>query len=221
MQLSHGAKPYRPSPALQHQARPFRVGVYRRYNQRSCAFGESRMPQPELVWRHVVISTYGSWLPGDPRGWRSKQHRVHSSGDYRHPPPEREHAGLYQHSQQISDEPVIVPKTLRRLLGRALLDHLREAAHEIAAIAMGGQHAHLLAELPIDLKQTKQIVGRCKGRASHAVQQKIPGRLWARDGRFSCAYTHSHHRRVYRYILEHHREGAWTWSIRDGERCPL
>ncbi|HEX3314753.1 MAG TPA: hypothetical protein VHR72_07680 [Gemmataceae bacterium] len=31
------------------------------------------------------LSTYGSWLPGNPRGFRSRKHRIHSSGDYKNP----------------------------------------------------------------------------------------------------------------------------------------
>ena len=43
--------------------------------------------QPWRHWYHCNGSTYGTWLPGDPRGWRSRNHRVHVPGDYRTPPP--------------------------------------------------------------------------------------------------------------------------------------
>ncbi len=35
---------------------------------------------------HVMFSTRGHWLPVDPRGFRNRDHRIHSSGDYTHPP---------------------------------------------------------------------------------------------------------------------------------------
>ena len=48
------------------------------------------MPRPNKCWWHVTLSTYGSWLPGDQRGFRSRKHKIHSSGDYKNPPPASE-----------------------------------------------------------------------------------------------------------------------------------
>jgi hypothetical protein len=31
-------------------------------------------------WYHVVSHVYGSWLRGDPRGWRAVDHREHVEG---------------------------------------------------------------------------------------------------------------------------------------------
>src|SRR2546430_1609317 len=36
---------------------------------------------------HCTGSTYGTWLRGDPRGWRSSKHHVHVDGDYKKRPP--------------------------------------------------------------------------------------------------------------------------------------
>jgi len=41
---------------------------------------------PWRDWYHCVVTTYGAWLRGDPRGWRSRHHREHIQGDYRRPP---------------------------------------------------------------------------------------------------------------------------------------
>ena len=38
-------------------------------------------------WYHVNGNTYGTWLPGDPRGWRERGHKKHVDGDYKSPPP--------------------------------------------------------------------------------------------------------------------------------------
>lgn len=38
--------------------------------------------EPWNSWYHVTIHVYGSWLRGDPRGWRSRHHREHADGDY-------------------------------------------------------------------------------------------------------------------------------------------
>ncbi len=32
-------------------------------------------------WYHVSCNTYGTWLPGDPRGWRERKHKKHVDGE--------------------------------------------------------------------------------------------------------------------------------------------
>lgn len=38
-------------------------------------------------WYHCMGHTYGTWLPGDPRSFRTRHHREHIVGDYKNPPP--------------------------------------------------------------------------------------------------------------------------------------
>lgn len=65
-------------------------------------------------WFHIMWSTYGVWLHGDPRGFRDRFHRIHSSGDYKHPPPKGEHAGLHRYMARIMHkEPVSLDRSLR------------------------------------------------------------------------------------------------------------
>ena len=49
-------------------------------------------------WVHCCGSTYGTWVRGDPRGWRARHHREHVDGDYKNPPP----PGKYKHEQARS-----------------------------------------------------------------------------------------------------------------------
>ena len=39
-----------------------------------------KQPDGPLVWRHVILNLRHTWLPGDPRGFRNRGHRTHSSG---------------------------------------------------------------------------------------------------------------------------------------------
>ena len=171
------------------------------------------MPLPGKRWRHVTISTYGSWLPGDSRGWRSKKHRKHSSGDYKSPPPRDEHAGLHEYSKSISRRTVVIPAQLRPLVGRKMLHKLIALDHRILAMSVAGMHVHVLVELPSDLKAARKEIGLCKSASSHAIRKKLPGRVWARDGDFEPVDSSQHQQRVYRYILN--QKGAWIWCYRD------
>jgi hypothetical protein len=42
---------------------------------------------PSFAWFHAIITTYGAWLDGDARGFRTRHHREHVEGDYKNPPP--------------------------------------------------------------------------------------------------------------------------------------
>ena len=80
------------------------------------------MPRPGMMWRHVIISTRRSWLHGDGRGFRSRGHRIHSSGDYKDPPPEGEHSGLLEYQRkQCAGKMIKVPRHLRGEFVLALL----------------------------------------------------------------------------------------------------
>jgi len=70
-------------------------------------------------WIHAYWSTFGVWLPGDPRGFRSRGHRIHSSGNYKDPPPTGEHAGLWLHARRmVKQQPVYLLKgQMRAALG--------------------------------------------------------------------------------------------------------
>lgn len=170
------------------------------------------MPKPGMRWRHVVISTYGSWLPGDPRGFRSKDHKIHSSGDYKKPPPVGEHAGLHIYSKRISGDPIVIPRPLRLTVGHAILAKLKKLNHECLVISVAGMHAHIQVELPDDLSRIRHIIGQCKTVASHAIRDQLPGRVWARDGAYKPIDTIEYQRSVYTYILS--QADAWIWSYK-------
>lgn len=171
------------------------------------------MPSPGMAWRHVVISTHNSWLPGEPRGFRARDHKIHSSGDYKNPPPEGEHAGLYEYSKRISGDPVVIPRHLREEIGRAILGELDKQGLRVLALAVSGQHAHLLVELPDDKKKVRQIVGRCKTAACYAVREQMPGTIWGRYGSYDRIKDAQHQRNTYYYILR--QDGAWVWCFRE------
>lgn len=177
------------------------------------------MPGPGLRWRFVTISTYASWLPGDPRGFRSRRHKVHSSGDYRRRPPPGEHAGLHRHSRSISGRPVLIPRRCRAVVGEAVRRKLQKLGHRVLAISVSGMHAHFLVELPDDPRAVRHVVGQCKTVASHAIRRDCPGRVWGHGGSFQPINDRSHHGNAYVYCLR--QRHAWAWSaVRGVVRTP-
>lgn len=95
--------------------------------------------------------TYGTWLPGDPRGFRNRHHRIHSSGDYKNPPPEGEYEGLHRYAKRVSkDEVVLATPELRREVCDALLETIRSYEWRVMALTVCRVHIHLVIELPSD-----------------------------------------------------------------------
>jgi REP element-mobilizing transposase RayT len=173
------------------------------------------MPTEGKRWRHVVISTLNSWLPGEPRGFRTVDHKIHSSGDYKNPPPPGEHAGLHRYSKKISGEPVVIPQELREKIGTIIRKAMKRLSQRILAISVAATHCHFLVELPDDMKEIRRIVGECKRRASMAVKKQLSGRMWAHDGKYKGVDTVEHQRNSYRYILQ--QKDAWVWSYKEDE----
>jgi REP element-mobilizing transposase RayT len=173
------------------------------------------MPQEGKRWRHVIISTLNSWLPGDPRGFRAVDHKIHSSGDYKNPPPAGEHAGLHRYSQKISGEVVIIPRDLREIIGIALRDELGRLDHNLLAISVAATHCHMQVELPDDRKEIRRIIGEAKRKASVAVRKQMPGSVWAHDGKYEPIDTPGHQVNVYNYIWNK-QDDAWIWSFKEG-----
>ena len=170
------------------------------------------MPKEGLQWWHVIISTLNSWLPGDKRGFRSRGHKIHSSGDYKNPPPPGEHAALYKYQKEHVGDPVVIPEECRETVGRAILAKLDKLGYRVLAIAVAATHSHWLVELPADEKEVRQIVGQCKTKSSHAIREQVPGHVWAYRGKNIRVKDREHHLNVYRYVLN--QKDAWIWDFK-------
>ena len=176
------------------------------------------MPNPGKAWHHIIFNTRSSWLTGDPRGFRSRNRRKLSDGDYKSPPPPGQHAGLYRAVRENSSNVVKLPKPLWSVIGEAVLVKCGEQGHRLLVIAVDTLHVHLLVELPSNRKQVKQVVGSWKQKASHAVRHELPGSIWSKSCDPILIKDEQHHHRVYRYILDHEKQGAWVWSYKDEEQ---
>jgi riboflavin biosynthesis pyrimidine reductase len=161
------------------------------------------------AWAHVMSSMRGQWLPGDERGFRDHGHRVHSTGDYRNPPPPGEHAGLRRFARAIAAEPVTLTPAQREIAGAALVEKLTELGVRVAACACGATHAHALIRAgPAD---AKLLFGRAKQLASLRLTGEIPGKVWGASSNVVRVAGLRHFIAVRAYILRHKAEGAWTW----------
>lgn len=77
-------------------------------------------------WYHCMGHTYGTWLPGDPKGFRTRHHRIHVEGDYRNPPPNGKYDALHEAAKRAMRR---APVFLDREQRRRALDELVASLH--------------------------------------------------------------------------------------------
>lgn len=167
-------------------------------------------------WFHITFSTYGTWLPGDPRGFRTYKHKRHSSGDYRHRPPEGEHSGLRKLAQtRMRTNPITLTLKQRKICGLAIVKKLTRKECKIIAIGVGAQHVHI--QLRMEDRNVKRVIGAAKQYASHRLRNELPGTIWATYCQTEPVRSKEHQRRLFHYIRHHRKEGAFVWTYQDKE----
>ena len=170
------------------------------------------MPSPQpRCWLHVMLGTYASWLPGDKRGFRNRKHRIHSSGDYRNPPPLEEHEGLRNYNVERVGEKVEIPLDQRHRLARTIAKLLIQAGYRVLVVSVSGCHVHILAELPVNLAEYNKLIGWLKTKSSRALKDVLPGRVWARGEHHVFVRDEAHRDEEYGYIRDRQGSGARAW----------
>jgi REP element-mobilizing transposase RayT len=180
-------------------------------------YKRSKKPaQPWNNWYHITIHVYGSWLRGDPRGWRARHHREHVDGDYKNPPPKGKYDNLYELSKALMKrEPVKIARELRQFIANAIAEKLRQDGIEVLIVSVDAKHVHVLARFPDH--SPRHWIGRAKKHASHSVRQQglrtEKGGLFAKRCHPEPIEDRKHQVFVFGYILKHITRGARVWRF--------
>jgi len=163
-------------------------------------------------WFHVTFSTYGAWLPGDPRGYRTRDHREHVEGDYKKPPPAGSGDVRFRRSRGLLKRSAVVLNSHQRsLTGRGLLEMLESAGCAVVAIGVGGEHVHIAVQLTDH--EAKLLIGQAKKHAWYLLRAAGHiGRAWAAGCRTEPICDRSHQLNTINYIAKHRKQGAWVWK---------
>lgn len=185
------------------------------------------MPQPWNFWCHVTSNTKSTWLHGDARGFRTRHHREHIQGDYRHPPPPGTYDEKLHRSQTLlKDPPVVLTWEQCLLVCRTIAEALNFHNIWFANIAIGPKHFHLLAQFPPDrftstgrpiLDPARHFTGIAKkesARRLSALGLRAEGHTWGKRSHPVPVENERH--LLYlknEYIPAHANEGAVVYSI--------
>jgi len=167
-------------------------------------------------WYHVNGNTYGTWLPGDPRGWRERAHKKHVAGDYKNPPPAGSGDPLHQHAKGLLRQPPVHLTTEQRAIaGKALVTMLMKQQIELLALSLDAIHFHLLGRFPNP--KVRPVVGRAKKHAYFELRDHgFVGHLWGAGANVVPINDRKHQLNVFGYIGDHKLKGAWVWTFREG-----
>ena len=185
-------------------------------------------------WYHAMASTYGSWLPGDPRGFRTRGHREHIEGDYKSLPP----AGRFttRHAaaeRRLRHNPVAFSLVQRRIVLSEFQQTLSDHEVRVIALAVSANHVHVLGQFLSRSKPmlnqhglrnsavddpVRHMMGIAKQWTSKRLIREghfIRAPIWGKRGKIVPIHDRSHQVNVFEYIMRHANEGAAVWCFRD------
>ena len=165
-------------------------------------------------WYHCMGNTYGTWLPGDARGFRTQWQREHVEGDYRNPPPKGKYENLHRAARgRMTRAPVYLSAPQRPLVLDELLKSLRKWRIDVAAMSVGRVHFHMVARFP--QHNPRHFIGLAKKESSAYLKQRAlapTGGLWAERCECVPVSDLDHFWEAFKYILDHAKQGSAVWN---------
>lgn len=174
------------------------------------------MGAPWNDWYHCNGNTYGTWLPGDPRGWRARHHREHCEGDYKNPPAPGTFDELHAKSRLLLKRvPVRLSLEARKIACATFAMSLHDRGIDVIAVAIDDHHFHVLARFPDH--SPRHWVGLAKATSARALSDAnlVPrGGVWAVRFKITPIKDRAHQVQTVKYIQAHARRGAAvvTWK---------
>ena len=166
-------------------------------------------------WYHCMGNTYGTWLPGSPKGFRTRHHREHVEGDYRHPPPRGTYDHALEHAKSLMKRNPVYLESMeqrQRALEELVASLLRRDV-PLEVMSVDRVHVHALAPFPDH--DPRHWIGIAKKESSHYCKQTghaPPGGLWATRIKCEPVKSAAHWANTVRYILDHAKKGAVVWQ---------
>jgi hypothetical protein len=165
-------------------------------------------------WYHIMCHTYGTWLPGDPKGFRTRHHREHVDGDYKNPPPDGKYEKRWQRSKELMKrEPVYLEMDQRQRAVKEFVRSFEKWGIELRIISIDRIHVHLLARV-LD-RNPRHYMGLAKKECSAYMKRDglaPTGGLWAVRCECVPIADAQHFQNVAEYIHDHEQAGGVVWE---------
>ncbi|MCH8828678.1 MAG: hypothetical protein IID45_03770 [Planctomycetes bacterium] len=165
-------------------------------------------------WWLVTFGTYGQWLPGDPRGfktWRGHRYVPPTYGKNRFGEPTYDpdiFREEYQTAQRMVGDLVAFSMDHRRLVAYAISDDLESLPIVPSILAVTNLHVHLIAKFG-GLK-IRPSVGRFRSAATQKMHENgvIGERFWAKGCHMESLADEETFLQGFEYVKSHEQQGA-------------
>jgi len=171
-------------------------------------------------WHHAILTTYGAWLHGDLRGFRTRHHRTHVDGDYKSPPAVSKYFKLEQLSRDgLAQRPVAFEFEQYWQVAVALDERLRQLGGWVLCIAVLEKHVHILVKVPS--ASARIWIGHAKRHVTFQLRRSgWNGYVWGKRSGLTLVRSRKQQENTYRYIVRHAAVGAWV-GVRKQEQGNL
>ena len=141
----------------------------------------------------ITWTTYGTWLPGDARGWRHR-HQGHQ-------PPE---PALEQWSrQQMKGEVVLLTDQDRQTVEAACREHCQIRGWELLTVRAQTNHVHVVVTADETPKKVRdQLKANATRRLREQVAPLVVEKTWTKGGDCEILYTEKEIEAVVTYVSE-------------------
>ena len=140
--------------------------------------GLQGIPMNEVSAYFLTWTTYGTWLPGDSRGWVNRHRRHGEIVDPPSPVLESYARGL------LKESPILLTPMMRRAVATAIQKTCSEFGWELHALEVRSNHVHVV--ISAHNISTGKAIGLLKVRSRRALEVTVSGvrrqRWWTKDG---------------------------------------
>jgi REP element-mobilizing transposase RayT len=136
---------------------------------------QNEPPLPEPLAYFLTWPSYGTWLPGDERGW------VEYRGGWQPPNPIRE----LEAKAQMTEDACILDAEQRRVVAKTIAEHCRIRGWELFAINCRTNHVHVVVSADREPEEVRrQLKAWCTRRLKELARASgsVRKQWWAERG---------------------------------------
>ena len=171
-------------------------------------------------WYHLTAHTYGTWLRGDPRGWRARNHREHVDGDYKHRPLPGKYEALLDYSKSLMKrDPVRIQREYLQFVLDMVVQRLLSRDNEVEIASQDPIHFHGLVRCyknnpRIELGIAKQYAtAQLKAHGfAMGLRLAVGEGIWGPGSHPEPITCERHFFKTRDYIHDHADRGAVLWE---------
>ena len=139
----------------------------------SSAARPNEAPMADAVAYFLTWTTYGTWLPGDDRGW------VLKGSGFQPPRPVLQKLS----ADRMTESACTLDEYARRIVEETIRDHCRRRDWELHAVNCRSNHVHVVVTANVSAKKVREeLKARCTRKLKEASGERITRKHWWTEG---------------------------------------